>query len=71
MAEAGTLSTTEMTTDLGEATDDHYIGRTITWITGVLAGQSSDITDYTGTGGKLKYTLVTDAPSAADEFILY
>ena len=71
VAEAGTLSTTEMTTDLGEATDDHYIGRTITWITGVLAGQSSDITDYTGTGGKLKYTLVTDAPSAADEFILY
>ena len=71
VAEAGTLSTTEMTTDLGEATDDHYIGRTITWITGVLTGQSSDITDYTGTGGKLKYTAVTEAPSAADEFILY
>ncbi len=71
VAEAGTLSTTEMTTDLSEATDDHYIGRTITWITGALAGQSSDITDYTGVGGKLKYTAVTEAPSAADEFILY
>ena len=71
VAEAGTLSTTEMTTDLGEATDDHYIGRTITWITGVLAGQSSDITDYTAVGGKLAFTAVTEAAGAADEFILY
>ena len=47
-AEAGTLSTTVVTTDLAEATDDHYNGRTIVWTSGVLAGQARTITDYTG-----------------------
>ncbi|KKL62641.1 hypothetical protein LCGC14_2183150, partial [marine sediment metagenome] len=47
-AEAGTLSTTQMTSDLAEATDDHYNGRTVVWTSGVLAGQASDITDYLG-----------------------
>lgn len=69
-AEAGTLSITEMTTDLTEATDDHYIGRTIIWTSGVLLGQASDITDYLGSTGKLTYTAVTDAPAAADTFVL-
>ena len=70
-AKAGTLSTTQMSTNLTEATADHYIGRTIVWISGVLAGQASDITDYVGTNGVLTYTAVTEAPSAADEFILF
>lgn len=69
-AEAGTLSTTEMTSDLAEATDDHYIGRTVIWVTGVLAGQASDITDYLGSTGKLTYSTVTDAPSATDVFVI-
>jgi len=67
---AGTLSTTEMTTDLTEATDDHYNGRVITWTSGVLAGQSTDITDYTGSSKKLTYTATTEAPSATDEFVI-
>lgn len=69
-AQTGTLSTTVMTSDLSEATDDHYIGRTIIWLTGALAGQSTDITDYSGTSGTLTYTAVTEAPSNGDTFII-
>ena len=68
VAEAGTLSNTQMTTELTEATDDHYIGRIVTWTSGALLGQSSDITDYLGSTGRLTYTQVTDVPSAADTF---
>jgi len=69
-AEAGTLSTTQMTTDLSEATDDHYNGRVVIWTSGVLANQASDITDYLGSTGMLTYTAVTEAPSAADTFVI-
>lgn len=69
-AEAGTLSTTQMSTDLAETTNDHYIGRIVTWLTGVLAGQSSDITDYVGVNGVLTFTAVTEAPGAGDTFVI-
>lgn len=69
-AEAGTLSTTEMTTDLSEATDDHYNGRVIIWTSGVLLRQATNITDYVGATGKLTYSAVTEAPSAADTFVI-
>jgi len=69
-AEAGTLSVTEMTTDLTEATDDHYNGRVLIWTSGVLQNQATDITDYVGATGKLTYTGVTEAPSAADTFVI-
>lgn len=69
-AKAGTLSTTAMSTNLGEATDDHYIDRTIIWLTGVLKGQISTITDYVGVNGVLTYAAVTEAPSAGDAFLL-
>jgi K+-transporting ATPase c subunit len=69
-AEAGTLSTTQMTSDLAEATDDHYNGRIVIWTSGVLANQASDITDYTGSTGMLTFTAVTEAPSAADTFVI-
>lgn len=67
---AGTLSTTEMTTDLSEATDDHFNGRVITWTSGALSKQSTDITDYTGSTKKLTFTAVTEAPSATDTFVI-
>jgi len=66
----GTLSTTQMTTDLTEATDDHYIGGVIVWTSGALAGQRSDVTDYDGAVKMLTYTATTDAPSAADTFVI-
>lgn len=66
----GTLSTTEMTTDLTEATDDHYIGRIIIWTSGVLANQATDITDYDGASKLLTYTATTEAPSNTDTFVI-
>jgi hypothetical protein len=69
-AQTGTLSTTQMTSDLSEATDDHYIGRIIIWTSGVLANQATDITDYAGSSGLLTFTAVTEAPSNNDTFII-
>ncbi len=69
-AAAGTLSTTQMTTDLTEATDDHYNGRIIIWTSGALIGQASDITDYAGSNFMLTYTATTEAPIATDTFII-
>lgn len=69
-AAAGTLSVTQMTSDLSEATDDHYIGRVIIWTGGNLLGQATDITDYAGTNGLLTFTAVTEAPQAGDTFII-
>lgn len=70
-AVTGTLSTTQMTTDLTETTDDHYNGRTIVWTTGNLAGQATDITDYTGSTKLLTFTAVTEAPANGDDFIIF
>jgi hypothetical protein len=66
----GTLSTTQMTTNLTEVTDEHYTGRTLIWISGNLAGQATDVTAYNGTTKMLTYTAVTEAPANTDEFIL-
>jgi len=67
---AGTLSTTQCSSNLSEATDDHYIGRIITFTSGVLSGQSSDITDYVGTNGVLTFTALTEAAGSSDSFKL-
>jgi hypothetical protein len=69
-AVAGTLSTTQMTTNLAEATDDHYNGRLLTWTSGLLIGQQTDITDYTGATKLLTFTAVTEAPTATDTFVI-
>lgn len=69
-AASGTLSTTQMTTNLTETTDDHYNGRHVIWITGDLAGQESSISDYDGTSKMLTYDAVTEAPSDGDEFVI-
>ena len=67
---AGTLSTTQMSTDLTEATDSHFNGRTIIWTSGVLLGQASNITAYTGATKVVTYTAITEAPSAGDDFLI-
>lgn len=67
---AGTLSTTAMTTNLTEATNDHYNGRIIIWTSGVLKDQATDITDYNGATKMLTYTAITEAPTAADTFVI-
>ena len=69
-AQAGTLSTTEMTTNLTEATNDHYNGRLLVWTSGSLFAQYTSITDYDGATKKLTYIATTEAPLAGDTFII-
>jgi len=66
VTEAGTLSTTVATTDLVEATTDHYLNRSIIWVTGDLKGQMTAITAYSGTNGTLTYATLTEAPGVGD-----
>lgn len=66
----GTLSTTQMTTDLTEDTDDHYNGRNIFWYSGALAGQATAISDYDGTTKTLTFVATTSAPANGDDFII-
>jgi len=69
-AAAGTLTTTAMTTNLTEDTDDHYNGRIIIWTSGALRNQATNITDYNGTTKELTFTAVTEAPTAGDTFVI-
>jgi hypothetical protein len=66
----GTLSTTQMTTNLTEVTDDHYIGRIIVFRGGVLDGQATDITDYDGASKMLTFTALTEAPVNGQAFTI-
>jgi len=66
----GVLSTTQMTTDLTEDTDDHFKNRVIIWTGGVLANQGADITAYDGTTKQLTYTATTEAPANTDPFVI-
>ena len=70
IAIAGTLSTTEMTTNLTEVTDNHYNGRVLIWTSGTLLRQVASITGYDGTSKKLTFTAVTEAPIANDTWIM-
>jgi hypothetical protein len=54
---------------LTETTADHYNGRTITFTSGAMAGQSSDITDYSAQG-VLTVTALTEAPEPGVEFVI-
>ena len=71
-AQTGTLSTTEMTTDLTVTVNDQYNGRILTFrkdtTTAALRGQQTDITATTVSGAKLGFTALTTAPSAGDVF---
>lgn len=72
-ATAHQLSTTQMSNNLAETTDDHYIGRIILWTSGALKNQATDITDYTGNDGAsalLTFTAVTEAPANTNTFII-
>lgn len=69
-AEAGTLSVTQMSSSVVEATDTHFIGRVIIWLDGPLAFQGAAITGYTGVGGIFTFATVTDIPVAGNKFII-
>lgn len=70
VAEAGTLSTTQMTSDLGATLAGAYIGRFVIWTSGVLTDVAAAITGYNATGGLLTFTPVGAAPSIGDTFII-
>ena len=67
-AATGTLSTTQVSSDLTGYTDDQLIGRIIIWLTGNAAGEATDITDYASTNGVLTFTALTTAPADGDTF---
>lgn len=70
-AVTGTLSTTEMTTNLTETTDNHWKApNVVKWITGNLAGQARAVTGYVGATKKLQYAATTEAPANGDQFII-
>lgn len=67
---ATSSTTTAVVTNLTEDTDDHYNGRTITFTSGALDGQSASITDYNGTTKTLTVSTLTEAPSNTDAFVI-
>lgn len=70
-AAEGTPSTTVIQTDLAETTDDQYIGRLVTFLTGNAAGEQTDITDYTGSTGTITVTALANAPTAGDLMVIH
>jgi hypothetical protein len=69
-AATGTLSKTQATTNLSQVLANFYVGRTLLWTSGVLAGAAAAITGYAASGGLLTFTPLAAAPSAGDSFII-
>lgn len=73
----GSATTTDFAADgFTEATDDHFNGRLITFITGNLSGQQTDITDYDAADGaqgsqQFTVTALTEAPANDDYFVIH
>lgn len=66
----GTPTTTVIQTDLAEAQDNIYIGRTIIFTSGDARGEATDVLDYAGATGTLTVTALENAPASSDTFIL-
>lgn len=74
-AAAGTLTTTQMTTNLSATVANIYAGRVLYFTSGVNAGLACLITAYAVSGGRLTFvaygnSAAPSAPSAADTFII-
>jgi hypothetical protein len=63
-------ATTGIEGGVPSATNDFYNGRVIIFITGTLAGQATDITDYVGSTKTLTVTALTSAPSSGDTAVI-
>ena len=68
IAETGTLSTTQATSDLAGFADNQLIDRVIIWTSGDAEGEATDITDYASASGLLTFTVITTAPANGDTF---
>jgi hypothetical protein len=73
---AGIVGTGSTTTSIAnctgftEATNDHFNGRLITFLTGNLAGQQTQITDYVGSTQTFTCAALTEAPANTDTFVI-
>ena len=70
VAIAGTLTITQMTTDLTDTADNVYIGRLVIWTSGNLIRRAAYVTAYAGATKKLTFGAVPVAPAVDDEFII-
>jgi len=72
-AAAGTLSTTQMTSDVGNA-DDSLNGRVIIFkedtTTAALRGVATDVTDFANATGIFTFTAIPTAPVNGDTFVV-
>ncbi len=76
MNDASATTTAFAADGFTEATDDHFNGRLITFISGALTGQQTDITDYDAAGhaqGSQAFvvTALTEAPANNDFFVIH
>jgi hypothetical protein len=69
--DAGASTTSFVADGFTEATNDHFNGRLITFLTGALAGQQTAITDYVGATQTLTVAALTEAPANDDFFIVH
>lgn len=65
-----TPTTTQFEANTSEATDDHFNGRRVVFITGLLKFQETTITDYDGTNKRFTVDAMTEAPSDGDRFVI-
>lgn len=69
--DVGATTTTFIADGFTEATNDHYKGRLITFISGALSGQQTNITAYTGATQTFTVTALTEAPANNDFFVIH
>ena len=68
---SGSNSSTQVQTDLSEATNDHYDVMTIAFISGAEAGQSRLITGYVGSTGVVSWNApLTGTPANGVSFVI-
>lgn len=63
-------TTTSFVTDLSSAVNDYYNGRILTFTSGALVGQQTQITDYVGATKTVTVTALTSAPANAVTFVV-
>lgn len=59
-------TTTRIATNLTEAQSSHWVGRTVVFTSGSLAGMATSITGYNGTTKELEVAALPQAPGSGD-----
>ena len=63
-------TTTLIDSALTQAATDFWKGRIIIFLTGTLKFQATDITAFDAALDKLTFTALTEAPAAADQYVI-